>query len=140
MKDLLSKEHYCCKSIIDEKQRLPLLLQTTPYMDYSPFLHKILDPSFYSFQKIPTTIGIGKISPIGKILHLLQNPTNNQCYTFVFHLYEEVILTALLQASNEYEEGLKIQIIFDLFGLSSRISTFSLSIFLIWHNSLINTL
>ena len=49
MKDLLSKEHYCCKNIIDEKQYL-----TPPSLDnplYGPppiFTQKSWSP-FYSF-------------------------------------------------------------------------------------------
>ena len=54
MKDLLSKEHYCCKThtSLTKTSAFPLL-KTTPYMDYPPFLQEKFDPPpFFDFSKI----------------------------------------------------------------------------------------
>ena len=52
MKDLLSKEHYSYKIL--SRACPPSSIDSSPYMDYPPFLQENLDPPFYDFSKIPT--------------------------------------------------------------------------------------
>ena len=50
MKNLLNKEHSCCKIhiyITNEKQCLPFFYRKPLFMGYLPFLQENFDPQFY---------------------------------------------------------------------------------------------